>query len=158
MSQDLLPFINQGYRVILYSLRFFLLSFLVACVFGQLSVICAPDFWGHAFPETTICTLPSFLFIKENIYLFIWLHWIFVVACGIFRCGMWDLVPWPGTKPVPPALEVWSLNNWTAREVFNRFFKKSYPFIVFFLYTTWHAVSSPVRDWTHVPCSGSSES
>ena len=158
MSQDLLPFINQGYRVILYSLRFFLLSFLVACVFGQLSVICAPDFWGHAFSETTICTLPSFLFIKENIYLFIWLHWVFVVACGIFRCGMWDLVLWPGTKPVPPALEVWSLNNWTAREVFNRFLKKSYPFIVFFLYTTWHAVSSPVRDWTHVPCSGSSES
>ena len=24
-------------------------------------------------------------------------------------------------KPVPPALEVCSLNNWTAREVFNRF-------------------------------------
>ena len=25
-------------------------------------------------------------------------------------------VPWPGTKPVPPALEAWSLNHWTARE------------------------------------------
>ena len=27
------------------------------------------------------------------------------------------LVPWPGIKPVPPALEVQSLNHWTFREV-----------------------------------------
>ena len=34
------------------------------------------------------------------IYLFIWLHWVFtaargisVAACGIFSCGMRDLVP-----------------------------------------------------------------
>ena len=35
--------------------------------------------------------------------------------------GLWDLVPQPGIKPVPPILEVQSLNNWTAREV-PRFF------------------------------------
>ena len=27
------------------------------------------------------------------------------------------LVPQPGIKPVPPAVEVWSLNHWTIREV-----------------------------------------
>ena len=31
-------------------------------------------------------------------------------ACGI-------LVPRPGMVPGPPAVEVWSLNLWTAREV-----------------------------------------
>ena len=38
---------------------------------------------------------------------------ILVVAHGIFSCGkqtlscgMWDLVPWPGTEPGPPALRV----------------------------------------------------
>ena len=31
-------------------------------------------------------------------------------ACGI-------LFPRPGIEPVPPAVEVWSLNHWTAREV-----------------------------------------
>ena len=29
--------------------------------------------------------------------------------------GWWDL-SWPGIEPVSPAVEVWSLNHWTARE------------------------------------------
>ena len=37
-------------------------------------------------------------------YLFIWLHWVLVTACGVFSCGMWDLVPWLGIEPRPPAL------------------------------------------------------
>ena len=32
-------------------------------------------------------------------------------------CGMWDLVPWPGSKPRPPASEAQSPNHWTTREV-----------------------------------------
>ena len=40
------------------------------------------------------------------------------MACGIFNCSMWDLVPRPGIKPGPPALGTWSLSHWTAREVF----------------------------------------
>ena len=27
------------------------------------------------------------------------------------------LIPGPGIEPSPPALEAWSLNNWTAREI-----------------------------------------
>ena len=27
-----------------------------------------------------------------------------LAACRIFSCGTWDLVPWPGIKPGPPAL------------------------------------------------------
>ena len=29
----------------------------------------------------------------------------------------WILVPRPGIKPVPWALEAWSLNHWTVKEV-----------------------------------------
>lgn len=56
---------------------------------------------------------------------FIWLHHvlvgacgiiaIFTVACRIFSCDMWDLVPWLGLKP---GLLHWgaSLSNCTTRE------------------------------------------
>ena len=30
---------------------------------------------------------------------------------------MWDLVPWLGIEHIPLALEVWSLNYWTTREI-----------------------------------------
>ena len=39
-----------------------------------------------------------------NIYLFIWLSQVLVVACRIFSCGMWGLVPWPRIELQPPAL------------------------------------------------------
>ena len=39
-----------------------------------------------------------------NVYLFIGLHWVLVVACRIFSCGMWDPLPWPRIEPGPPAL------------------------------------------------------
>ena len=54
--------------------------------------------------------------IKIKLYLInfkclcIYLFWLPRVACGI-------LVPRPGIEPVPPAMEVQSLNHWTAREV-----------------------------------------
>ena len=40
-------------------------------------------------------------------------------SCGTraqLLCGMWNL-PRPGIEPVPPAVEVWSLNHWTTRGV-----------------------------------------
>ena len=42
-----------------------------------------------------------FLFLK-NIYLFIWQHQVLVAAHGVFSCGTWDLVPWPGIDPRGP--------------------------------------------------------
>ena len=36
--------------------------------------------------------------------------WLGFKACEI-------LVPWPGIEPTPPAVVVWSLNHWTARQV-----------------------------------------
>ena len=40
---------------------------------------------------------------------FFFLFWSCGVACRI-------LVPPPGIKPMPPAVEAWSSNHWTARE------------------------------------------
>ena len=42
---------------------------------------------------------------------------IFIVACKIFSCSLWDLVLLPGIEPWPPALGAQSLSHWTTREV-----------------------------------------
>jgi len=42
--------------------------------------------------------------VKSFFFLTLWPH---CEACGI-------LVPQPGVEPVPPAVEEWSLNCWTA--------------------------------------------
>ena len=41
---------------------------------------------------------------------------------GRHSCHMWDLIPWPGIKPRPPALGAWSLSHWTTTEVSWVFF------------------------------------
>ena len=67
--------------------------------------------------------LPFFQFLNLYIYIFIWLHWVLASANGIFKSmrtlcwGMWDLVPWSGIEPGPPALGAWSLRHRTTREV-----------------------------------------
>ena len=44
-------------------------------------------------------------------------------SCYVFAfffscpCSMQDLIPWPGTEPVPSVLGAWSLNHWMTREV-----------------------------------------
>ena len=48
------------------------------------------------------------LFLQIFIYLFLFLA---------LAHGMWDLVPRPGNQPESPALEMSTLNHWTAREV-----------------------------------------
>lgn len=42
-------------------------------------------------------------------YLFTFIFWPHLAVCGI-------LVPWTGTEPVPPAVNVQSPNHWTQRE------------------------------------------
>ena len=48
---------------------------------------------------------------------------IFICLCWVLSCSMWDLVPWPKTKPRPPVVGAWSLSWWTTREVPKIFFK-----------------------------------
>ena len=55
--------------------------------------------------------LQVFLFLTFSFpYLFLFLG--HVAMSG----SMQDRVPWPGIEPMPPALEVQSLNHWTIRE------------------------------------------
>ena len=41
---------------------------------------------------------------------YIYIYWLHHVACTI-------LVPQPGSKSMPPAVEAWILNHWTTREI-----------------------------------------
>ena len=63
------------------------------------------------------------LFVCLFLFNLFWLHWVFIAGSSLRHTGslvvayMWDLVPWPGTKPRPPALGAWSLTHWTTGEV-----------------------------------------
>ena len=57
-------------------------------------------------------------------YSFNWLHWVLVVACMVFSCGMWNLVPSSGTEPGHPVLGAQNLSLWTSREFCNLLLKK----------------------------------
>ena len=61
-------------------------------------------FWLH---QELTHLLFFFLIKKKFIYL--------AVLC--LSCGTWDLVPWPGIEPGPPAIGPGSLSHWTSREV-----------------------------------------
>ena len=41
----------------------------------------------------------------------IFIFCIYLTALGL-SCHIWDLVPWPGIEPGPPALGTWKLNHW----------------------------------------------
>ena len=41
----------------------------------------------------------------------------FNAVCGIFSCGMWDLVPQTRIEPRLPALRLWHLSHWTTRKI-----------------------------------------
>ena len=43
--------------------------------------------------------------------------WLFLGGEGLHPEAYGILLPWPGREPVPSALEGWSLNHWTAKEV-----------------------------------------
>ena len=65
-----------------------------------------------------------FLFLLTGSYLWHLASSVFTAACRILggsmqtlSCSMWDLVPWLGIPPRPPALGMQSLSHWTTREV-----------------------------------------
>ena len=51
-------------------------------------------------------------------FLFFWYLFTYLAALGL-RYSIWDLVPWPGIEPRPPALGTWSLSHWATLEVPN---------------------------------------
>ena len=62
---------------------------------------------------------------KSMLYLFIWPHQVFIVACTILLCGVWAWLPrsmWDLSFPTRdrtciPCITRWVLNPWTSREV-----------------------------------------
>ena len=83
---------------------------------GQGGLACC-DSWGRKESDTTErlnWTDTSNIVFKKSC---IWLYSVLVMACWIFSCSMWNLVPSPGIKPWSPALEAWSLSHQTTREV-----------------------------------------
>ena len=68
----------------------------------------------------------------KNIYLFV---------LGL-SCGIWELVPWPGIKPRPPALGAQSLSHWTTREVSH--------FSIVLFFSFWYCFSSFPSSDIHV--------
>ena len=75
------------------------------------------------FPQPTLTLVRVDSFFLKN-YLFIWLYLVLFgtpahTNWGIWTLSssLWDLVPWPGIEPRPPALGAWSLSHWTTGEV-----------------------------------------
>ena len=98
------------------------ISLMISWTLNTFSSTCWPSVhhhWKNSYSDP----LPFF---KVFIYLFIWLHQILVVSHLLLSCRqvgslvvacMWDLVPWPGIEPRPPALGAWNLNHCATREV-----------------------------------------
>ena len=58
-----------------------------------------------------LCHICELWIFSPRLYLaFYFAFWLCCTACG-------GLVPQPGIKAMPPAVEAWSLNHWTSREV-----------------------------------------
>ena len=69
----------------------------------------------HADGRSWDCSASIQYFAISHIYLLFVLFlflFFFCMACGI-------LVPQPGIRPMPPALEAWSPDHWTTREVLS---------------------------------------
>ena len=65
----------------------------------------------HGGPLDHTCGFFCCLFFKNRLVIF---YFIYLFFFGIPPCGI--LVPQPGIEPMPPAMEVGSLNHWTTRE------------------------------------------
>ena len=55
--------------------------------------------------------------ICPSIYLFIYLLTVLWLTCPMqtLSCSMWELIPWLGIRPRPPALGTWSVSHWTTK-------------------------------------------
>ena len=65
--------------------------------------------WSVPVPFREVSSIPQAFGVGERVRIIVF--WRGYILCqGI-------LVPHPGIEPTPPALEVWSLKHWTARDV-----------------------------------------
>ena len=66
-----------------------------------------------------LCSDPLDRVTSPRVSLFLWFFSIttsdFIFFPCLAACGI--LVPWPGIKPMPPALGAWNFSHWTIREV-----------------------------------------
>lgn len=58
----------------------------------------------------------SWAFWLVNLHIFRIILFFYFYFLAVW-CGTWDVSSRPGIERVPPALEMWRLNHWTAREV-----------------------------------------
>ena len=63
-----------------------------------------------------LCQQRSHIRSHMSLIFFLFLICIYLATSGL-RWDIWDLVPWLGIEPRPPALGAWSLSHWTIREV-----------------------------------------
>ena len=64
--------------------------------------------WGEL-PLTSVELIFGSPIVAFSFFLSFFFFWPHREACRI-------PIPWPCTEPVPPAVEAWSLNQWTTRE------------------------------------------
>ena len=84
---------------------------------------CSAFFWVQL-------SLSLYIYMYTYIYFSIYILAVWNLSCytqDLFNFSLWllvvtrgILVPWPGIEPGLPALEAWSLNHWTTREVPQR--------------------------------------
>ena len=83
-----------------------------------------PDSWEE---DPLLCSGPAkHSHLSPWFYLFIWLHWVLFVVCGIFSgsmqtlsCGMWDPLPYQGSNPCPLHWECRLLATGPPRKFFS---------------------------------------
>ena len=95
---------------------FICLSSLTLSTVPPSQVLCflSPPHWTPSI-FSTCCALSCFWYIACVVPSFKKLF-IYLATPGL-NCSMWDLAPWWGIEPLPPALGGWGLSHWTPREV-----------------------------------------
>ena len=84
-----------------------------------------PKYWNFSFSISPSSQYSGLIFLQSKRLSRVFLNTtvqkilkilIYLAVLGL-SCSMWDLVPWPGMEPKPPALGAQSLSYWTTREV-----------------------------------------
>ena len=78
----------------------------------------SPGLGKRLIPSREISRAPLALFFHFSAHRDVFVRLFFVIVFYLLATprGLWDLSSPPRMEPVPPALEAWSLNHWTARE------------------------------------------